>query len=46
MGIPYIGFDDPPGSEGVKGEPFPIAVCKKHFGDEEADLEGDVRNYL
>lgn len=27
-------------------ESFPIAVCKKHFGDEDAGIEGDVRNYL
>lgn len=27
-------------------EPFPIAVCKKHFGDEETGEEGDIRQYL
>lgn len=25
---------------------FCIAVCKKHFGDEDAGIEGDVKNYL
>lgn len=25
---------------------FPIAVCKRHFGDEETGEEGDVRKYL
>ena len=27
-------------------EEFPIAVCKKHFGDEDTGEEGDIRNYL
>lgn len=27
-------------------EPFPIAVCKKHFGDEETGEQGDIENYL
>lgn len=27
-------------------EEFPIAVVKKHFGDEEIGIEGDWRNYL
>jgi DNA (cytosine-5)-methyltransferase 1 len=27
-------------------EEFPIAVCKKHFGDEEAGIEGDIKEYL
>ena len=27
-------------------EAFPIAVCKKHFGDEDAGIEGDVWKYL
>ena len=27
-------------------EEFPIAVCKKHFGDEDAGIEGDIRDYL
>ena len=27
-------------------EEFPMAVCKKHFGDEEAGIEGDIRSYL
>ena len=27
-------------------ESFPIAVMKKHFGDEDAGIEGDVKNYL
>lgn len=27
-------------------EPYPIAVTKQHFGDEEAGIEGDIRNYL
>ena len=27
-------------------ESFPIAVMKKHFGDEEAGIEGDIKNYL
>lgn len=27
-------------------EQFPIAVCKKHFGDEDAGIEGDVKEYL
>lgn len=27
-------------------EEFPMAVCKKHFGDEEAGVEGDIRSYL
>lgn len=27
-------------------EEFPIAVCKQHFGDEDAGIEGDYRNYL
>lgn len=27
-------------------EAFPIAVCKKHFGDEDAGIDGDVCNYL
>lgn len=25
---------------------FCIAVCKKHFGDEDAGIEGDVKEYL
>lgn len=27
-------------------EEFPIAVMKKHFGDEESGIEGDVKEYL
>ena len=27
-------------------ESFPIAVMKKHFGDEDAGIEGDIKNYL
>jgi len=27
-------------------EEFPIAVCKRHFGDEEAGIEGDIGKYL
>lgn len=27
-------------------EPFPIAVLKKHFGDEDAGIEGDIKDYL
>ena len=27
-------------------EEFPIAVCKKHFGDEDNGIEGDVKKYL
>ena len=27
-------------------EEFPIAVCKKHFGDEDAGVEGDIKDYL
>lgn len=27
-------------------EEFPIAVCKKHFGDEETGTDGDVWDYL
>lgn len=27
-------------------EEFPMNVCKKHFGDEEAGVEGDIRSYL
>lgn len=27
-------------------EEFPIAVMKVHFGDEEAGIEGDIKNYL
>lgn len=27
-------------------EAFPIAVCRKHFGDEDAGIEGDVWKYL
>ena len=27
-------------------EQFPIAVVKKHFGDEDAGIEGDIRRYL
>ena len=27
-------------------EEFPIAVCKKHFGDEDNGIEGDIRKYL
>jgi DNA (cytosine-5)-methyltransferase 1 len=27
-------------------EGFPIAVTKKHFGDEDAGIEGDVKEYL
>ena len=27
-------------------EAFPIAVCKKHFGDEDAGIEGDIWKYL
>ena len=27
-------------------EEFPIAVMKKHFGDEETETEGDVKEYL
>lgn len=27
-------------------EEFPIAVCKKHFGDEDEGIEGDIKEYL
>lgn len=27
-------------------EDFPIAVCKKHFGDEDEGIEGDIKDYL
>ena len=27
-------------------EEYPIAVCKKHFGDEDEGIEGDVWQYL
>ena len=27
-------------------ESYPIAVCKKHFGDEDLGIEGDVEKYL
>ena len=27
-------------------EEFPIAVCKKHFGDEDAGIEGDIRQWI
>lgn len=27
-------------------EPFCIAVTKKHFGDEDAGIEGDIKEYL
>lgn len=27
-------------------EEFPIAVCKKHFGDEDAGIEGDIRLWI
>lgn len=27
-------------------EEFPIAVCKRHFGDEDAGIEGDIGKYL
>ena len=27
-------------------EEFPIAVCKKHFGDEDNGIEGDIKKYL
>lgn len=27
-------------------EEFPIAVMKRHFGDEDEGIEGDIRNYL
>lgn len=27
-------------------EEFPIAVCKKHFGDEETGEQGDYESYL
>ena len=27
-------------------EEFPIAVCKRHFGDEETGEEGDIEKYL
>lgn len=27
-------------------EEFPIAVCKKHFGDEDAGIKGDIKDYL
>ena len=27
-------------------EEFPIAVMKKHFGDEDAGIEGDIKEYL
>lgn len=27
-------------------EEFCIAVCKKHFGDEDLGIEGDIREYL
>ena len=27
-------------------EPYPIAVCKKHFGDEDLGIDGDVEKYL
>lgn len=38
------------GSDSVKWsseiEEYPIAVLKKHFGDEDAGLKGDVQKYL
>ena len=38
------------GSDSVKWsseiEEFPIAVLKKHFGDEDAGLKGDIQQYL
>ena len=38
------------GPESVKWaseiEPFPIAVTRQHFGDEDAGIEGDIRKYL
>lgn len=30
----------------IEIEEFPIAVCKYHFGDEDAGIEGDIRKYL
>lgn len=27
-------------------EEFPMAVCKKHFGDEDTGEEGDIRQYI
>lgn len=27
-------------------EEFPIAVCKKHFGDEDAGIQGDIRGFI
>ena len=27
-------------------EEFPIAVCKRHFGDEDEGIEGDIKEYL
>ena len=27
-------------------EEFPIAVCKKHFGDEDAGAKGDIREFI
>ena len=27
-------------------EPFCVAVTRKHFGDEDLGIEGDIRNYL
>lgn len=27
-------------------EEFPIAVCKKHFGDEDAGIKGDIKDFL
>lgn len=27
-------------------EEFPIAVMKKHFGDEDAGIVGDIREYI
>ena len=27
-------------------EEFPIAVCKKHFGDEDEGIDGDIKEYL
>lgn len=27
-------------------EEFPMAVCKQHFGDEDAGIEGDIKEYL
>lgn len=27
-------------------EEFPMAVCKRHFGDEDTGEEGDIRNYI